>query len=957
MPNEGGVVLRHMKAQKKAKSLVVFLLIICNALWAQGSGKISGKISDHKTGEELIGVTVVVLGTNIGAATDYEGNFIIGNLKPGEYTLQFSYVSYKKKVIEKVEVKANEVTNLNITLEENTRDLNEVVVKAEMKRESANTLLIQQKNAGTISDGLSIEMIRKTPDRNTGDVLKRVSGATIQDNKYAVIRGLPDRYNAAFINGSPLPSSEPDRRAFAFDIFPANLLDNLVIIKTATPDLSGEFAGGIIQIKTKDIPEQNFYQVSLGASYNTITTFRDFYKNVGGKYDFLGIDDGTRKLPSSFPDNETMRGYQNNIQSMDDVKRLVNIARDFNENYVLNKVGSMRPGYNFQFSMGQLKKLQKGEIGNVFAITSQNSPEFKEVSRSDYDNNGKLYAYLDKQYTINTLNGLLWNLSYKNQNNKISLKNILNVNSSDQTVLRTGQEIMNQFDKQSYAMWYTQNVLNSHQVNGEHALKTSKIKLNWNVGYSRLARTVPDFRRLSYQRAFITDPSDPNQYTYAVPISSTAQPEVAGRFYSNQLDHMYSASFDAAMPVVIGKVKNELKVGTYIQSRNRDFSARQMGYTFAPGSTNLDYTKLPLDQIFTHSTIDTNGFILKEVTTPTDAYQASSKLFAGYVRMDTRLFNRLKLIYGVRVESYNQVLNTYRTGINEKFMLDTTVVDFLPSLNTIYELSEKANLRFSFSQTVSRPEFRELAAFQFYDFNDLLLVEGNSNLKRTKVLNLDLRYEYFPGAGQVLSASVFYKKFNNPIEKILFSGGSPRLMSYQNVPSAVSYGVEFDYKLNFGKLLQYDENNIWSSFNFLGNVALIHSEVDLSNVIARETDKRPLQGQSPYIVNGGVQYTNNKHSCGASVMVNRIGQRISNAGNIEYASYWEKPRTVVDIQLNKTLFKNLDLRFSIRDLLAQNVVFYQQGDSKTGYNPKVDKDIWNFKVGSTYSISLSYRIQ
>ncbi len=944
-------------SKKQVLNTILFLLFTAFQVSAQ-NGKITGKVIDKKTGEELIGVTVVIEGSSFGAATDYEGKFSINNVKPGIYNLVFSYVSYNKKVLKGIEVKAGVVEPITVSLESSTKELVEFVVQGELKRESASTLLVQQKNSTTISDGLSIEVIRKTPDRNTGDVLKRVSGATIQDNKYAVIRGLPDRYNAAFINGSPLPSSEPDRRAFAFDIFPANLLDNLVIIKSATPDISGEFAGGIIQIKTKDIPEQNFYQLSLGSSVNSITTFKEFKSNVNGSYDFLGIDDGTRKMPNAFPDNNTLRSYQNSIQSMDDVKRLVNVARQLNDNFVINTDNSARPGTNFQFSMGQLKKLKTAELGSVFALTSQNTLTFQEINRKDYDNNSTLFDYTDKQYTTNSLNGLLWNLSWKNKFNKVSFKNIVNVNSNDQTVIRSGKDLINSFDQISYAMWYTQNILNSHQLGAEHVLAGSKMKINWSLGYNRLSRITPDFRRVRYQRAFVTDPNDPEQLNYAVPIQSTAQPEIAGRFFSTQLDNSYSGNTDISMPLNFGKIKNEIKAGVYFQLRDRDFNARQLGYTLAPGSnasTTSEYMKLPIDQIFNSRTIDTNGFVLKEVTTPSDAYQASSNLYAGYVRLDTKLNNRIRLIYGVRVESYRQKLSTFRTGLNEKFELDTTVIDFLPSINAIYELTEKINLRFSYSQTVSRPEFRELASFQFFDFNDLLLVEGNSNLKRTKVQNADIRFEYYPTPGQVISASVFYKNFNNPIEKILFSGGSPRLMSYQNVPTAWNYGLEFDYKLNIGRILNKKEDHFLSGLNFLGNFAYIKSKVDLSNVIAREMNERPLQGQSPYIINTGIQYQNNKHNYGASCMVNRIGQRISNAGNAEYASYWEKPRTVIDLQVNKTIFKNLDIRIGLRDLLAQNVVFYQNNDDKTSYDAAKDNTIWSFRVGSSYSISATYK--
>ncbi len=921
------------------------------------NGNILGKINDAKTGEELIGVTVTIEGTNLGTTSDYEGNFKLQNIKPGTYNVVFSYVSYAKKTLQGIVIAAGKTETINVGLKATQKELNEVVVQAELKRESAATLLVQQKNASSISDGLSTEVIRKTPDRNTGDVLKRVSGATIQDNKYAVIRGLPDRYNAAFINGSPLPSSEPDRRAFAFDIFPANLIDNLVIIKSATPDLSAEFAGGIIQVKTKDIPEKDFYQLSIGSSFNTLTTFKPFMKNVSGGTDLLGIDDGTRSLPNAFPDNKTMTDYQKNIQNMADVKRLVGVAHLLPNNFAIQQVKGML-GSSVQFSMGQTKKLSKLEMGSVFALTSQVTPNNQEIVRKDYDNNGTLYEYIDQQSTTNTLNGLLWNFSLKGKMNKISFKNILNVNTNDQTTVRSGKDLMNGFDQISYAMWYTQNILNSHQINAEHVLRNQKTKLNWSVAYNKLNRIVPDFRRIKYQRAFITDPSIPEQYNYSVPVQATAQPDVAGRFYSTQNDNSYSGNFDLSSPVKTGSIKHEIKTGVYFQLRDRNFDARQLGYSLSPAVQSVftnTYLSMPVNEIFAPSHIDTNGFVLKEVTTPTDAYTASSNLFAGYFRIDSKIGARFKLIYGVRLESYNQKLSTYRTGINEKFEIDTLVTDILPSLNAVYELTDKINLRASYSQTVSRPEFRELASFQFYDFNDLLLVEGNSNLQRTKIANYDFRVEWYPSAGQVVSMSLFYKEFNNPIEKILFSGGSPRIMTYQNVPKAENYGVEVDYKLNLGRLLNTKEGHFLSEFNLLGNFAYIQSKVDLSTVIAKETNERPLQGQSPYIVNTGIQYSHPKQAWGASFMLNRIGERITNAGNSEYASYWEKPRTIIDLQFNKTFFKNLDLRVGVRDLLAQNIVFYQNKDNNQSFDASKDAVIWSYKVGTSYSLSVTYK--
>lgn len=935
--------------------LISFLLLSTSNFTFAQTGKISGKVYDSKTSESLIGVKVVIEGTTTAATTDYEGKFTISNVLPGTYNLVVSYISYSKKIVSGIEVKKGEVASVSISMVEASKTLGDIVIRAEIKKESANALLIQQKNATFISDGVSIETIRKTPDRNTSDVLKRVSGATIQDNKYAIIRGLPDRYNAAFINGAPLPSSEPDRKAFAFDIFPANLLDNILIVKTATPDLPGEFAGGLILIKTKDIPEQNFYNISFGTSINTITTFNKFNTNVNGSTDFLGLDDGTRRLPSGTPDNATFQRYQNDIQGPEDVRRLVNVSKPFNNNFNINENASMRPAYSFQFNMGHLKKFKKAELGSIFSMSLQNTPTTQQIVRKDFDNNGKIFEFVDEQNTINTLNGFLWNVSIKNKSNKISFKNLLNINTNDQTIIRTGQELINQFDSKYFGLWYTQNVLNSHQINGEHFLKRSQFKINWNAGYSALNRETPDFRRVRYQKN-----TGDETAIYQVPLSSNPQADVAGRFYSTQNDKTFNLGVDFSKPLNIKKFKNEIKFGGYTQIRDRDFNARQFGYSFAPGASP-NFSTLPIEQMFQKSNIDSNGLVLKELTKLTDQYTASSNLYAAYIRFDSKITNKLKAVWGVRAESYNQKLNTYRTGSDALFTIDTTVLDFLPSINLVYTLNTKTNLRASYSQTVSRPEFRELAPFAFFDFNDLLLVEGNSELKRTLINNFDLRYEIYPTPAQLISVSVFYKQFENPIEKSLDQALNVRNMKYQNVPTASSIGVELDYKLNFGQLLQV-KNEFLEGLNFIGNLAYIQSRVDVSKVLATADKERPLQGQSPYIINASLQYTNAKKEYGVSLSFNRVGERIVNVGNIEYASYWEKPRSVIDLQLNKTFFKKLDVRFGIRDILAQNIIFYQNGTTGTSiYEPnptdKVDGDreIWNFKVGSSYSINLSYK--
>lgn len=927
----------------------LLFILISSGLRAQSTGTVSGKVVDAKNGETLIGVAVIVEGLGVGTTTDIDGRFSL-KLKPGTYLITAKYVGYTPKSVQNVVVEAGKLVTLNITIGDSKRQIKEVTVSTEMKRESANTLLMQQKNAAVVSDGLSIESIRRTPDRNTGDVLKRVSGASIQDGKYAVIRGLPDRYNAAYLNGSPLPSSEPDRRAFAFDIFPAALLDNLTIIKTATPDQNAEFAGGNIQIKTRDIPDENYVNLSLGSSYNTITTFRPFYRSIIGSTDFLGIDDGARQLPGNFPDSKQLNVIQSNLTNPNRVTELTALGKSMSNNFSLTRFESIMPATNFQLAMGQKFKLSdRYELGSVFALSHNLTPTFQEVNRFDYDDErSTLFRFRDRQFNFNTLWGGIWNLALKSgQNHKYSLKTLYNVNTTDQTVLRDGQDVINGTDIQSSALWYTQNNLFSTQFQGDHFFKTNKLKLNYGLGLSQLNRTIPDLRRLRYQRS-----SEDTSQAYSVAISSTAQPDVAGRFYSNQNDLIYSAFADVEKSY--DRWRTTFKAGVYFQNKDRDFNARQIGYVWGGPFANQALSSITQDKIFAPQNLGSNGFIINEATTPSDAYTASSTLYATYLRAESKPFEKLRLIYGARFESYRQTLNTFKPGVQQVFDTSFVVNDLLPSLNAIWSLNDKANLRFAYSQTLSRPEFRELAPFQFFDFNDFLLVEGSSLLRRTKIHNLDLRYEWFFKPGQLVSATVFYKYFNDPIEKYLLPTGSLRLMSYQNVPSSQTVGLELDFKVTIASLTN-SKRKFLENLSLLGNVSFIHSRVDVSGLIGSGSAERPMQGQSPFLLNGGVQFNDPERQITFSMMVNRVGRRIAAIGNAEYPEFWENPRTVLDFQLSKVFFKHLEVRLSIRDLLAQNLVFYQDLDRDGKLDRAKDNVMWDYSLGATYGITFGYR--
>ncbi|MBI3235265.1 MAG: TonB-dependent receptor [Bacteroidetes bacterium] len=910
-------------------------------------GVVYGKVVDEKTGELLSGISVTIDGMNISSSTDGSGKFIL-NLKPGVYTLIFKNTSYKTKEEANIEVKVGEETNINIVLEPATVELAGATVKGKGKKETASAMLVQQKNASAVSDGVSIESIRKTPDRTTADVMKRVSGASVQDGKFVIIRGLNDRYNSAYINGSPLPSTEADKKAFSFDLIPSIMIDQITISKTATPDKTGEFAGGLVEITTRDIPEKKFVQFQYGTNYHSISTFNNYQSYQGGKTDWLGFDNGTRKLSSSFASSTDYSKANINTQ--------IEQSKLLGNDWGIQNHSSVMPGNNFSVIGGMPYKIGKKEAGFFVGLTYSNQNRIILAERNDYDQQGLIFNYKDTGYKSSITGGLIFNTSVKlAQGHKISFKNTLNINSDDQTILRNGVDYSSGNYIKSYAFIYNQNMFTSSQLTGDHVLLKKKIKFNWNVGYSYINRQTPDYRRLRYTLPTPEnqDPDNPQTEWQAV-VTPSASPNDGGRFYSKLKEHIWSSSVNFTKSLVIKSTRIDFKSGLSFIDRSRDFSARVLGYITNP-QFNYNLAKLGIGEIFAQENMNIKGFRLSESTNPSDQYTASSRLFAAYTMADQRLTDDLRLIYGVRVEHFQQQLHS-RDYTNKPIEINTKKTDFLPSINVCYSINKKTNIRMAASQTVSRPEFRELAPFGFFDFNQFVSMQGNSSLQRSLIQNYDLRYETYPKDGEVFSVSAFYKNFINPIEIVLDPaiGGGTRSMSYKNIAKATGYGLELEYRkrlpaLSFARWTKH--------ITFSTNMSYIVSRVDVSNLVGSGRKYRPLQGQSPYIVNGALSFQNKGWSFNAAYNV--VGPRLSNVGTANYLEYYEKPRHIIDLQFGKSLLKDkMDIKLNVADLLAQNLVFYQPVSVKSGetIDIKNTRPINTFYNGRSITLSLSWKL-
>ncbi len=959
--------------------LYFILLIFYSNIALSQSGKITGNVIDAGSGRSLDGATLTLIEKSKSIAADQNGNFSFSKLAAGTYSIKCSFTGHIEKIVDEIIVKDNDNTIINISLEQKKSDA--VVItstRAKAAGETVASLLIAQKNSANVSDGITAQQIKQTPDRSTSDVLKRVSGASIQDDRFAIIRGLNDRYNAAFINGAPLPSTESDRKAFAFDIFPSAILDNLVIYKTGTPDKTGEFAGGIIDMTTRSIPSKNFTTISFGISFNTLITGKDrFFSENKGTKDWIGIDDGIRGLPAGLPSSDAIK----NDLTPAEKAQLAKLLRDFK--WGVKREFSTKPNYNFQFSKGfNVQRKQEEFFGALIAVNYNRAFTFTEGERNSFDpyiytNQSELPVqrgrYKDSVYNEEVVVGLLANVSVKiNNRNNITWKNNFSINTDNKLIKRIGnfdyQSDTNTFVK-DIVRWYTSNRILSSQLLGEHTVSSFKTKINWLAAYSSVNREIPSLARTSYLGSY-PDVTNLNA-TLTTPPRQTSG--TGSMFASNTDENIKNIKVDITQPFTFMKNKqNFIKIGAGYQKRKREFNSRTIGLSpYEDPNSGIFYdnslNSLPEDQIFllNHIGIMKNGkggFLLADGTLPNSDYNASSEITHAYIMSDQRFFKKLRLIYGVRMEKFNQKL-TAKRNLNDTVNIDKTDTDFLPSVNFVWAVTPKMNLRLSYAATVNRPEFRELAPFLFYDYLSNFSISGYEKNVRAKINNYDFRYEFFPGKAQLFSISAFYKDFKNPIEfTTLPNNAASNEAIFVNSSTANVYGVETEFRILIATLFGSKKpNSFLSKLTFSANAALINSSVKLDSLFGYSANQlvtdRSLQGQSPYIINTNLSFNDEETGISSTLSVNRVGDRLTVAGQYDTPNIYEVARTVIDFQLVKAFLKKaIEIKFNIKDLLAQNISFYFDFDKSKSFTPSIDRFASSVKAPTIYSISATIKL-
>lgn len=917
--------------------------------WAQ---QIKGVVIDQKSKETLIGAVVTVDGTNVKAITNIDGNFQIDGLdKEKKYTLYINYVGYKTQKIDGVQAKdADQV----IALQPDEQQLKEVTVTAVERRNTDAAMIQVAKNSPVIVSNVSAQEISRTQDTNAGEVIRRVPGVSLIDDKFVMVRGLSQRYNNVWVNGGAVPSSEADSRAFSFDIIPSSQIDNLTIVKSPTAEYPADYSGGFIIVNTKEIPAENSFNIAVGGNWNTSSAFQNFSYSKGSGTDFLGFDNGLRSLNGGIHAALNPQLNANGKPVGDYATSL--LGNGLNNDWL---VKNRKPLGDLKLAASLNRRWMLGgrTLGMLAAMNYTNEYRTYENMENNlygiYDAANDKPNYLrhsvDDQYNNNVRLGAMLNFTFlsKDGNHKYQLKNIFNQLATSRYTWRDGVSAQSNLER-SAEYYYRSRTTYNGQLTGKHTFTSDA--LDWSIGYAYANRHLPDRRRYLIDDALESG-------VYALSTGNDISREWT------QLDeHILSLGVNDKHHFKFGNFEPNLQVGAYGEYRTREYQTRNFIYNW-----NVSDNNMPSD--FRHSDIPTllsseanmgyDKLYLLEEKQMRNNYRGHNTLGAGYLALSLP-FGKLGIHAGVRFEHNDmELISNSRDYEKSESSRHYKTDDVFPSLNTTYKISDQHQVRLSYGRSINRPEFREVSSSVYYDFDLASNVQGNTELKNCYVDNLDLRYEWYPSRGELISLAVFYKHFDSPIEwTYTVAGGTDLIYSYKNAKSANNYGVELDIRKNLGFIGLKD-------FSWSFNGALIKSKVQFEKG-AKEED-RPMQGQSPYLINTGIFYKNAPLKMDIALLYNRIGKRIIGVGRSEGSTgddsnsrvphSYEMPRNTIDFSLAKKFGEHLELKLNVRDLLAEKIYYKQFADVtySDGSKKEVEEIARCYKPGRNIGLQAIYK--
>jgi hypothetical protein len=877
----------------------------------EGVTGICGLVVDAKTREPLVEAQVRIVKGGTGTVrTDVDGRYVLP-LPPGEYEIRAFYELHRPRRVAGIAVRQGQCTAVDLPLVADTDAVEEVVVeaRADARREAA--VLAERKKATFVSDAVSAQEISRTPDSSAADAVKRVVSATVVDGKRVFLRGLGGRYSAVLLNGVPLPSPDADEHTFPLDLFPSAMLANLTVAKTYTPDLPGGFAGGVLRIETTPFPTSFEAKLKLTGAGDSIATLKDVPSYRGGSLDLLGFDDGGRSLPGAVPTSGPIRsgGLPGDLPA-DEVER---IGESFENNWSRRT----RTGYP---NLGVT-----ANVGDTFTVADRTAGYLATVGYGvrQFAQVGEVKGWAgrapdDPKLLSTALGGSTANLSALvnagidlARGHRLSALTLYTHTGETQAATAGGEsDSDNQQVIDTSRFQFTSRSLLFGQVNGRHDLPLEPIEVEWQANASMTTRDEPDTR-------------DVVHYVDSHGLDFKNGPGSGTRFFSN----LREVAGGAGAHVTFPWGDSSLRGGATVQASSRRFEARRFRFDFIGSDPSVK--RLPMEEMLAPEHVG-SAFRLVEETRQADTYDAALAVYAGYVLADWAATPRLRIAPGVRYEGARQTLtpgSKYATDGEDVEGIDRTDGEVLPALNVTFALRPDMNLRGAYSFTLSRPQFRELAPFIYFDFSRRRSVTGTADLESTRIHNLDARWEWFTGGDEVLAASVFYKRFESPIELAVVSAAQGDL-KYVNAPEAVAFGAELEARVGLGRLVP-----ALRPFRAAANVSLIRSEVNLGDKKERATnERRPMQGQSPFVVNAALTWAA-PLGIELTALYNVFGRRIAEVGWDTLPDTYEQPFHRVDLTLTRDLARSWKLKAAVTNLLDEEVVLKQGEVVVLGYRP------------------------
>jgi TonB-dependent receptor len=954
----------------KQIALLAILLILSLAGKSQ-TGIIKGIITDANTKESLIGATVVIQGTTKGASTDFDGNYQIEKVKAGSYNLVISYISYDNQII-RVDVAEGKETVLNIALKSATLNIDEVKVTAKRRENTEMSMISSIKQSNLIVSGITAQQIGKSQDKDAAEVIRRVPGITITDGRFVIVRGLIERYNSVMLNGSSAPSFEADKRAFSFDAIPSGMIDNILIYKSPAPELPADFAGAAINVETKSNADENSLVISYAGKYVENTTFSNKFQTYdGGKTDWLGFDDGTRDVPKGVPGATEFKDLYN-WKSIDDylakTTELVKVSKLFNNNWE-TKSKSPLPDQNLSITSQRRFVLGKVSLGNISSFSYNSSSDYTNVKRLQYEDYSseqkkmiKAFDFLDQKSKESVKLGFIhnWNLLYGN-NQKLEFRNLLNQMGNKTTNIRNGVNYYNIDTIRAYDLRYESRFIYSGQLAGEQHFNHDKTKLNWMAGYGYTKNSQPDNRRLTY--VLDTDRESSRHDQYFLRMQNVPNAYLGGRLWLNLTENIYNykIDFEHNFKFLNSKTNYTLKAGGAYELKKRSFNQRLIGAVAYNNPPDIFYqtpSKIFAEEnIFMDQTAPytQHGITYRDNTGAKDSYDGEDRVLAGYLGLKIPITPKVNIYGGVRVEKFKRNISNFyeKTGNTDNLDIVRDTTNFFPSVNLTYNINDKNLFRFSYGKTTNRAEFREMSFLDYQDFDLFAIIHGNDTLKSAYIDNYDLRYEWYPSPGEIVSVAAFYKDFKNPIEVFLYPAGTGYDYKPFNTEKAYSMGIEIDARKQFTEFKDASGFlNYLKNLTVIFNTSLIKSEINTSQQGFARDKKRIMQGQSPYIINLGLNYASEPAKFSIGINYNRLGKRIAYVGNALNPHTWELPRNSLDLTFQKELGKHVTLKAGIKDILNESVRFTQY----YGENEDIEADTYNYRPNRSFSAGIVVKL-